>query len=74
MFSFLTPSGTDVEMLSSSIVSNNYSSPITNFVLAPAEIGSGSVNSVGGRISHQLLQRLSRKVGSLEFSNLETNQ
>ena len=68
---FLTPSGTDVEMLSSYILSNNYSSPITNFVLAPAEIGSGSVNSVGGRRFSSIAPDGSLgEVGSLEFSEL----
>ena len=68
---FLTPSGTDVEMLSSSILSNNSKSPTTNFVLAPAEIGSGSVNSASGRRFSSIAPDGSLgEVGSLEFPNL----
>ena len=70
---FLTPSGTDVEMLSSSILHNAHHSPSTNFILAPSEIGSGSVYAADGRRFSSIAPDGSLgEVGIVEFPDLQS--
>ena len=43
----LTPSGTDSELIAAAVARSD--APLTSIVVAPTEIGSGSVNAAGGR-------------------------
>ena len=45
----LTPSGTDAEMLLTLIALGDRSSPVTNILVAPAEVGGGSKHAAGLR-------------------------
>ena len=72
---FLTPSGTDVEILASSILVRNKGNSITNYIVAPVEIGSGSVNATEGkRFSSISPDGSLGEVGLREFTNLKTQK
>ena len=68
------PSGTDAEYLASLILLNKSSSPLTNIVIAPNEIGSGSYLAASGlRFSNHTPDGTQGEIENIEFPKIKSN-
>jgi len=76
-----TPSGTDAETMICEIMLHHSNKPLTNIVIAPLEVGSGTVLAAGGlrfssitpdgnigEIGSPINERVSKNVGVIRFS------